>query len=159
MEEVVKLRRDYKGLKRDRTAAGTIRWRVRVEGDVNTLITLPMGSDAPGFDEHNHAARAEKKLAAPKPGSPNKGTLDDMRERFIDWMDEQVVVRNLSKLTLSSRRTGLEQACNVRSPDGDRVGILDPRLRKEAFAHIRDCFGTRTGTAETCLKALRAMYR
>ena len=47
----------FPGLKEDYTAAGTRRWRVRVEGDRNKLIPIPMGPEEPGFHEHYKAAR------------------------------------------------------------------------------------------------------
>ena len=43
-------------------------------------------------------------------------------------------------------------------PDGDRMGSLDVDLPREAFVHIVDGFGSLTGAAHTCLKALRAAY-
>ncbi len=59
----------------------------------------------------------------------------------------------------TSRRTGLTQACDALDPDGDRMGSLDADLPRQAFIHIRDSFGSRTGAAATCLKALRAAYK
>lgn len=47
----------------------------------------------------------------------------------------------------------------MKDPDGDRIGSLNADLPREAFIHIRDGFGGRTGAAETCLKALRAAYK
>ena len=38
------------------------------------------------------------------------------------------------------------------------MGELHADLPLAAFAHIRDSFGSRTGAAQTCLKALRAAY-
>ena len=88
-----------------------------------------------------------------------RGTLDDLCDRFLAWMETQVEAGNLSEATLSSRRTGLTQARNCATPNGKRrMGELKADLPSEAFAHIRDTFGTRTGAAHTCLKALRAVY-
>lgn len=152
------MKHHFPGLKKDHTAAGTLRWRVRMEGNRNKLTKIPMGPGEPGFDEHYHAARAGQKLEVAKPVRANKGTLDELCDRFLVWMKGQVDAGNLSAMTLSSRRTGLAQACETRDPDGDRTGALDADLPREAFIYIRDAFAERTGAAATCLKALRAAY-
>lgn len=153
------MKHHFPGLRDDKTAAGTLRWRVRVEGHPNKKITIPMGPGEPGFHEHYHAARAGEKLETAKPVVAKKGTLDALCDAFLKWMEGQVAASNMSALTLSSRRTGLTQACDTRDPDGDRIGSLDADLPRDAFVHIRDAFGGRTGAAHTCLKALRAAYR
>lgn len=38
------------------------------------------------------------------------------------------------------------------------MGDMNADLPIEAFAHIRDSFGVRTGAADTCIKALRAAF-
>lgn len=153
------LRHRFPGLLKDKTAAGSIRWRVRAEGQPNKKIRIPCGPGEPEFHEHYYAARLGETLETVKTAKPNRGTLDAMCDAFLKWMEGQVDAGNLSPLTLSGRRTGLTQACDTRSPDGDRVGALDADLPREAFIHIRDGFGGRTGAAETCLKALRAAYK
>ena len=149
----------FAGLKRDYTAAGSVRWRVRQEGNRNKLTTIPVGPGEPSFHEHYAAARHGEKLATVKPAKPKRGTLDELCERFLAAMEIDVEAGSLSPLTLSGRRTGLRQACDVKDPDGDRIGSLDADLPRQAFIHIRDSFGARTGAAETCLKALRAAYK
>ncbi len=148
----------FKGLKEDYTAAGIRRWRVRMEGNRNKLTPIPVGPGEPGFHEHYAAARRGEKLETSKPVRAKTGTLDAMCDGFIAWMKDQVAAGNLSRLTLSSRQTGLTQACEVKDPDGDRIGSLDADLPREVFVHIRESFGSRTGAAATCLKALRAAY-
>lgn len=149
----------FPGLLKDRTAAGTLRWRVRVERQPNRKIRLPVGPGEPGFHEHYYAARAGEVLETVKPVRAKRGTLDALCDDFQKWMEHQVEAGNLSRLTLSSRRTGLTQACETKDPDGDRMGSLDADLPREAFIHVRDEFGGKTGAAETCLKALRAAYK
>lgn len=152
------MRHRFPGLLRDTTAAGTLRWRVRKEGEPNKKIPIPCGPGEPGFHEHYYAARAGEKLEIIKPKAPKKGTLDELCDRFLAWMEGRVASGDLSPLTLSSRRTGLKQAREVLDPDGDRMGALDADLPSEAFVHILDTFGGRSGAAHTCLKALRAAY-
>ena len=150
---------DYDGLLRDKTAAGSIRWRVRVEGFPNRKIRIPMGPGEPGFDNHYHAARAGEKIETVRPVLAKKGTLDKLCDDYIESMKVQVKAGNLSQLTLSSRTTGLRQACNALTQRGFRFGSLDADLPKKAFVEIRDSFKERTGAGATCLKALRAAYK
>lgn len=149
----------FPGLKKDYTAAGTLRWRVRMEGQRNKLTPIPVGPGEPGFHEHYAAARHGEKLETAKPVRARVGSLDAMCDAFLVWMEGQVAAGKYDPKTLMSRRTGLKQACETRDPDGDRIGSLDVDLPEEAFVHIQDGFGARTAAADTCLKALRAAYR
>ena len=146
------------GLLKDKTPAGNIRWRVRIEGDKKKRITIPVGPEHPDFEEHYAAARQGRQLKRGRVDKPTRGSLDELCERFIHWIEGQVDAANPSQLTLNSRRMGLTQACDCLSPRGQRMGTLRAGMPKDAFAHIRDSFGARTGAAETCLKALRAAY-
>ncbi|KIN75675.1 site-specific recombinase XerD [Sulfitobacter mediterraneus] len=150
---------DYSGLCRERTPAGTTRWRVRVEGNKTKKISLPFGPDHDDFRMHYLAGREGRKLEALPQTKVMRGTLDEMCNRFILWMDQQVIAGNLSLQTVSSRQRGLSQACGCLSPKGLRIGSLKADLPREAFVAIRDSFGPRTGAADTCLKALRAVYK
>lgn len=149
----------FPGLLKDKTAAGSIRWRVRVEGDPDKKNPISCGPGEPTFHENYYAARGGHKPETVKASKPMGGTLDAMCDGFLAWMQGQVDAGNLSPLTLTGRRTGLTQACETKSPGGDRIGSLDADLPREAFIYIRDSFGGRTGAAETCLKALRAAYK
>jgi integrase len=156
----MKVDKVYAGLCREETAAGTIRWRVRVEGQKARRITVPVSPDDPDFEDHYLAARAGQRLEKKPAPTVRKNTLDELASRFLKWMGEQVEAGNLSEATLASRRTGLRQACDCPSPNGPmRMGAMRTELPREAFGHIRDSFGTRTGAAQTCLKVLRAAYR
>lgn len=149
----------FPGLKEDFTAAGTRRWRVRMEGNRNKLTPIPMGPGEPGFHEHYAAARVGEKLETKKPTRARAGTFDAMCDAFLTWMEAQVKAGKYDVKTLSSRRTGLRQACDTRDPEGDRIGSLDADLPREAFVLIMDSFKERTGAAATCLKAMKAAYR
>jgi integrase len=129
-----------------------------VEGQKGKKITLPVGPKHPEFHLHYAAAREGKKieLAARKPTNPK--SFDGMRALYTDWMEGRVKVGALSPSTLSSRKRGLQQAADCLAKKGARIGEMDANLPLAAFAHIRDSFGERTGAAQTCLKALRAMY-
>ena len=154
-----------KGLLKDKTAAGSLRWRVRVEGDRDRKITIPMGPGEPRFHEHYAAARAGHAPQVRKPEKSVAGTLDALCEGYLAWLSEQINDTEIesqfkpSPLTLKGYRPLLNRACDIKDLDGDRIGSLDADLPKEAFVHIRDSFGSKTGSADNCLKALRAAYR
>ena len=155
----MKIEKTYEGLCEEKTPAGTPRWRVRVEGQKSKKITIPEGPDHQDFEDHYLAARAGLKLIVTEKPKPAKNTLDELCEKFIDWMKVQVEAGNLKSGTLVSRTTGLKQARKCLSPNKKiRMGAMKASLPREAFAHIRDSFGVRTGAAHTCLKALRAAY-
>ncbi|MEI4235328.1 hypothetical protein [Roseovarius sp. D22-M7] len=77
-----------------------------------------MGPDEPGFHEHYLAARAGKVLETKKPEQPKKGTLDELFDRYLAWLEKQVKAGINSPKTLTGRRTGLKQACETLDPDG-----------------------------------------
>jgi len=155
----MKIEKTYEGLCEEKTPAGKTRWRVRIEGQKTKKITIPVGPDHDDFEDHYLQARAGLKLTQmPKP-EVGKNTLDELCERFLAWMENQVRACNLKQPTLNSRRTGLKQARDCMSPNKRvRMGSMKASLPREAFAHIRDSFGVQTGAAHTCLKALRAAY-
>jgi integrase len=155
----VKVNVHFPGLCVEKTAAGSVRWRVRVEGEKHRKITVPVGPSHPTFNEHYEAARFGEKLQAEKIALPVRGSLDELRRRYIAWMKVQVEANNLSAKTLESRQRGLQQACDCRTPNGKaRMGGVSASMPLAAFAHIRDSFGSKTGAGATCLKALRAAY-
>jgi len=156
----VKVQLSYPGLCEEKTPSGRQRWRVRVDGEKTRKVTIPVGPGHEDFEDHYRAARLGERLERkPVELYQKNGSLDEMRERFILWMEQQVSAGNLSQLTLNSRRTGLQQACDCLSTKGVRIGELNADLPRAAFVAIRDSFGERTGEADTCLKALRAVYK
>ncbi|MDO5622430.1 MAG: hypothetical protein Q4G24_13275 [Paracoccus sp. (in: a-proteobacteria)] len=157
----MKIAINYPGLCEEKTPAGTPRWRVRVAGQKARKVNLPtgIGPDHPHFQEHYDAARRGEKLELRPIETKQKGTLDELCERYLNWLEDQVAAGSYSPLTLGGRRTGLDHARNCPTPKGGkRMGELRVDLPLAAFAHIRDSFGARTGAAQTCLKALRAAY-
>ncbi|WP_323766225.1 site-specific integrase [Marinovum sp.] len=150
---------EFPGLCEEKTAAGSVRWRVRVEGEKRRKITIPVGPEHPDFQAHYEAARFGEKLKISPDARPVSGSLDELRERYVKWMEVQVQAGNLSQKTLESRERGLRQACDCLTPNGKaRMGAVKASMPASAFSHIRDSFGAKTGAAATCLKALRAAY-
>ena len=149
----------YAGLCREKTPSGAVRWRVRVEGEKCRKITVPVGPEHKDFRVHYEAARDGRKLEVKQGQKTRRGTLDELRKAFVAWMQDQVKAGKLSRLTLESRERGLRQACDTLAPHKTiRLGELHADLPRQAFVHIADTFGARTGAAATCLKALRAAY-
>ena len=156
----MKVQLSYPGLCYEKTPSGRPRWRVRIDGEKARKVTIPVGPGHEEFEDHYRAARVGERLESKSVDlNKAKGSLDEMRENFLLWMEKQVAAGNLSPLTLNSRRTGLQQACDCLSPKGVRIGELHADLPRAAFVAIRDSFGERTGAGDTCLKALRAMYK
>lgn len=150
----------FPGLCKELTAAGNVRWRVRVNGDKRRKLTIPVGPDHPDFNEHYEAARIGQQLKHKKVRKSAKGTLDELRERYVEWMEIQVRAENLKGQTFKGRQRGLQQACDCVTPNGkSRMGALNAALPMDAFSHIRDEFGEKTAAAEACIKALRAAYQ
>ena len=158
----MKIQKDYPGLCREFTAAGTPRWRVRVAGNKAKRISLPLGmhDQHPEFDEAYAAARVGEKYVLKPRTTPDsrRGTLDDLRAKYCAAMKIMVQVGDLSELTRSGRERALKQACDVQKGK-HRLGSFKADLPEEAFTHILDSFGTKTGAAEQALKALKAAYK
>ncbi len=149
----------FPGLLKDKTAAGSPRWRVRVEGAPNRKIQIPVGPKEAMFHEHYAAARAGEKLELVKPLKVKRGTFDNLCDSYLAALKEKVEAENASVLTLKGHKSLLRKACDVTDFDGDRMGSLDADLPEEGFIHIQDSFGSKTGAADNCIKALRAAYR
>ena len=155
----MKLEKHYPGLCEERTPSGKTRWRVRLDGQKRRKLTLPVEPGHPEFEDHYLAARAGERFSKPFAPKIGKYTLDAFCEDFTAWIKVQVEAGNLRPLTLGSRITASRQARGCPSPNGNvRMGRMTFHLAREAFAHIRDPCGVRTGAAQTCLKALRGAY-
>ncbi len=156
----MKVELQYPGLCREKTPAGSLRWRVRVEGEKSRKIAILVGPGHAEFQDCYEAAREGRKFVPKDISKSQRGTLDELSERFIEWMEEQVSFGKLSAATLDSRKRGLVQACETHAPNRvTRMGDLKADLPREAFIHIIDGFGAKSGAATTCLKALRAAYK
>lgn len=149
---------EYKGLLSERMKSGNTRWRVRVEGQRNRKIPIPMGPGEPGFDAHYRAARRGEVIEQVRPTKPTKGTFDELCENYLAWLKVQAEGGNYSMSTFESRCRGLDYARELRDIDQDRFDSLSVNLPGDAFTFIWDSFGVKTGAAETCFKALRAAY-
>ncbi len=153
------MKHDFPGLLKDKTAAGTIRWRVRVEGNRDKKIAIPVGPGKPSFHEHYAAARLGEKLERVKRATVRVGTLDALCDGYLLALEKKVEAGSASQLTLNGHKSLLNKACDVIDPEGDRMGSLNSDLPEEAFIYIQDSFGSKTGAADNCIKALKAAFR
>ena len=149
----------FPGLLKDKTAAGTTRWRVRVEGYPNKKIAIMVGPGEPSFHEHYAAARLGEKLERVKRAKVKTGTLDALCDGYLQALEANVKAGSASQLTLNGHKSLLIQVCNLLDPGGDRMGSLSSEVPEEGFVYIQDSYGSRTGAADNCIKALRAAYR
>ena len=74
----MKVEIQYPGLCQEKTPAGNVRWRVRVEGEKARKISMPVGPDHEHFQIHYDAARQGRKLQLKKALKPSRGTVDEM---------------------------------------------------------------------------------
>lgn len=139
---------------------GRLRHRVRVEGQKKRRITLPCGPDDPEFLNHYYAAREGNVLAAPKPRpKPSPQTLRGVCDEYLTWLEAQAKAGNMSPLTHKQRSSVLSAACGFIGEDGiTAMGDYHFKLPSGAMVHIRDQWGAVTSQADTCTKALRAVY-
>ena len=128
----MKVELQYPGLCSEVTPAGNPRWRVRVEGLKAKKITIPLGPGHPDFQLHYEAARQGRRLEVQAPAKPSRGTLDEMCDRFLAWMEDQVVAGNLSALTLSSRRRAARSGGVAAQPARRLAGSHPCRPAKSA---------------------------
>ena len=97
------MRLDFPGLvKRERGKSVT--WRVRVEGDVNRKITLPVGPEHREFAAHYRAARMGERLAPPDMQAADEGTVAWVVQAYLVHLAREVKAGTKSPLTLKERR-------------------------------------------------------
>ncbi len=153
------MRVKFRGYVPERLPSGQVRHRVRVEGQPKRRILIPVGPDDPAFTEHYWAARAGSKISdEPKKSAAPAASLDALVDDYLSALEIKVAGGNASHLTLRQRKSLMKRACDILSPEGDRMGSLHCDLPREAIVHIRDHWGTRTAQADNCIKALRSAY-
>lgn len=151
------MRLKFPGLLKEKHRNGSIRWRVRVEGDTNKRISIPVGPDHRDFYEHYYAAR-EGREWAPAGAQLVERSLDWLVERYLDWLAKMVESGQRSELTLSQRGNLLKRMCDHQTPSGDRYGSFDMDAPQSAFVELRDAWADRAATADNTIKAVRSMY-
>lgn len=151
------MRVDYPGLLIERHRNGAARYRVRVEGDPKRRVHIPVGPDHPDFIGHYRAARVGETLARDTPKSVPR-SLDWLVEIHLNHLQAMVTAGRYSAQTLKQRRSVLLRMCNHADDSGDRYGDFDMDAPTRAFVALRDAWAGKPGTADTAMKAGRAMY-
>lgn len=144
---------DHPGLLKETTAAGAVRWRVRVAGDKTRRITLQVAPDHPSFAEHYRAARSGIRMG-PAPEEPQviRGSLAWLIDGYIEFMQAELARGEYHKATVHQRTVFLSW---LRAEKGGKAAAM-PRAQLE---RLRDMKRTTPGAADNFVKAVSAMYR
>lgn len=152
------VRVDFPGLLIERNRNGTMRYRVRVEGDKTRRIHIPVGPEDPAFAHHYYAARAGETWVPSTPRHVER-SLDWICGRYLDFLGKMVDAGQMSAATLKQRRSVLSRLCDHLDDDGDRYGSLDMDAPTSAFVAVRDAWAAHPGAADNLIKSIRAVYK
>lgn len=152
------LRVDFPGLLIERHRNGTLRYRVRVEGQKARRMPVPVPPDHPDFAHHYHAARAGEAWTPAKPTAQVERSLDWLVARYLDFLGRMVAAGQMSAATLKQRRSVLTRLCDMTDEDGDRYGGNDMDAPAGAFVAARDAWAAHPGAADNLIKSVRAVY-
>lgn len=137
-----------------------VSWRVRVEGDRNRKITLPVGPDHPQFHEHYRAARVGEKLDAPPEDEP--GTMGHLMAMYLRHLNAMVESGEASPLTLKERRSlsefVLEQRSEQNKSRGRSYRTLPTSIPAEELEAFKDRLAGKPGKARNVWKCMTAAY-
>jgi len=152
------LRVDFPGLLIERHRNGTMRYRVRVEGNKARRIAIPVTPEDPGFANYYYAARAGEQWQPPRERNAER-SLDWLCQRYLDFLSKMVEAGQMSPATLKQRRSVLGRFCDHTDDDGDRYGASDMDAPTSALVAIRDAWAAHPGAADNLIKSVRAVYR
>lgn len=156
-KRVTAVRVDFPGLLVEKHRNGTLRYRVRVEGQKTRRIAMPVAPDHPDFAHHYYAARAGEVW---KPATPRavQRSLDWLCGRYLAFLESMVKAGQMSGATLKQRRSVLTRLCDHLDPDGTRYGDCDMDAPASAFVAVRDAWAAHPGAADNLIKSIRAVY-
>lgn len=155
---MTRLRVNFPGLLVERHRNGSLRYRVRVEGDRSRRIHIPVTPDDPAFAHYYYAARAGENWHPPKEIALER-SLDWLCSRYLDFVEKMVEAGQMSASTLKQRRSVLSRLCEHLDDDGDRYGSSDMDAPAAAFVAVRDAWAARPGAADNLIKSVRAVYK
>ncbi|MFJ1292608.1 tyrosine-type recombinase/integrase [Paracoccus yeei] len=150
------MRVKFPGLLVEKHRNGSLRYRVRVEGDKTRRLHLPVAPDHPDFSAHYYAARAGEIWISEKPQVTLR-SLDWLVGRYLTFLQKMVEAGQMSGATLKQRRSILSRVCEFQDREG-RYGDCDIDMPSAAFVHIRDAWADRPGAADNMIKSVRAVY-
>ena len=134
----------FPGYVPERMKSGELRHRVRVEGNPKKRIRIPVGPDDPAFTEHYYAARAGQTVEETPLKPVVRHSLDELVRDYLIWLDAQVQAGNASLMTLKQRRSLFGKVCEMKDPEGERMGDLHHDLPPAGIHHIIDQWGEAT---------------
>lgn len=150
----VTMRVRYPGLLREKLPSGNFRYRVRVEGNKNRRIVLPVTPDHPEFHEIYLAARSGivvKPSMTPKERSL-RGSVNWLTHSYEEHLSALVEAGQASEATLKQRKyffSELRKDC----------GEYDMNIPQSRLIEIRDANAATPGKADNMMGAYRAMFR
>lgn len=151
------VRVDFPGLLIERNRNGSLRYRVRVEGDKRRRITIPVGPDHSDFPHYYYAARTGE-IWTPSRSKVAERSLDWLVGRYMEFLEKMVEAGQMSPATLKQRRSVLSRLCDFEDHEGTRYGNCDMDAPTSAFLEIRDAWANRPGAADNLIKSIRAVY-
>ena len=146
------------GLWAEKLPSGTVRCRVRKEGDKRVVTRIPVGPDDPDFLHHYYAAREGRAWDAPPENTAVQQSLDWLTARYLKFLEDMVAANQMSAATLKQRRSMLTRLCDYCGDDGVRYGDCDMDAPTAVFVEIRDAWASVPGAADNLIKSIRAVY-
>ena len=146
------------GLWEEKNRNGSLRYRVRKEGDKSVKVSLPVGPDDPDFLHHYYAAREGRTWDAAPEHDEVQRSLDWLTARHLKFLEDMVAANQMSAATLKQRRSILTRLCDFTDPSGGRYGSFDMDAPTAAFIAVRDAWASRPGAADNLIKTVRAVY-
>ncbi|MGN7867730.1 tyrosine-type recombinase/integrase [Paracoccus sp. 22332] len=157
-EDRLTMRVNYPGLLIEKHRNGSLRYRVRVEGDKTRRIAIPVGPDDADFLNHYYAARLGASWVPEAKKDVQRQSLDWLMQGYIAHLERLVKAKLASPLTLKQRRSMLRRLCDHVDEDNGRYGDLSMDAPQGAFVKIRDAWTATPAEADNLMKSCRAMY-
>ena len=155
-EVIVKLK--FPGLWEEKNRNGSLRYRVRKEGDKSVKVSIPVGPTHTDFLHHYYAARAGEVWEPVAEKTEVVRSLDWLVARYLKFLGDMVVAKQMSADTLKQRRSVLTRMCDYRGDDDVRYGDCDMDAPTGVFVEIRDAWASRPGAADNLIKSIKAVY-
>ncbi len=159
------MRQDLPGLTVENLPSGKRRYRVRVRGERERKLTLPVGPDHPEFhDIYAAARRGEKLLPRDKPADRIAiHSVQWLVNLFLAHQEAMVKAGKCSPGTLKQRRLYYEKLCDWPATYGRAAGTpfgeLHMDMPQEELLAFRDAHAATSGAADNMVKAVKALYR
>jgi len=151
---VTELKIDYPGLIEEKLPSGSIRYRVRIEGNPKRRIRLHVDPEHKDFREHYLAARAgiQMKPDVAPIDRAIKGSFGWLIHRHLNKLEKQVEAGRASPLTLKKRKGLFARLL-------PRYGEYTLHIPTHQIVKIRDELQDKPSIADAMVKAIRVMYR